>query len=523
MKNKNKKYSSRELAFGKESLSTIGETLRELNPNMAMRFNALQGVESPVERVMEVIFDLFPYAWRDTEFLGEAILHIFACEFKEAAEALKGALKMNPDAYPAYHLLGHVYGCMKSYKEEIECYRKALKLRDDYPHLHYSLGVSYWLTGREKKARASFHTAIPMAPEFSVPEFWLTFTFERLKRYPSENNGTGDKSTLEKIRVLSQAFYMIGLELIEHGYNSEARHAFKRAIQLRPDFSEAYYQLGTVHIKKLRNSKRSGKYLETAEHLFQQQNELQRAMLIHQLCHPINDVVDKNKAAEDWLKEGLRLQHSGLNQGAVDAYKVAIAFKRDFLDAYYNMGIAYGSLKDSGVNVLDHALGAFKQSVRLSPDFVHGYVALGAVYIKKGEYAEAIDTLNRAQLIDSKESNVYYYVGLACRAMRDFENAAASLQQAVSLKPNSVQMQFSFGLALMDCGKYRGACDAFLEAVRAKPDFAEGHYMLGYIYLEKLSETEKAINHLNKAEKLYIKLEDFGRLARVREILSKER
>jgi len=490
---------------------------------MAMRFKALQGVESPVERVMEVIFDLFPYAWRDTEFLGEAILHIFACEFEEAAEALKGTLQMNPDAYPAYHLLGHVYGCMKDYKEEIECYRKALKLRNDYPHLHYSLGVSYWLAGREKKAMTAFYTAIPMAPEFSVPEFWLTFTFERLNRYPAKNNGTGDKNTIEKARVLSQAFYMIGLELIEYGHNSEARHAFKRAVQLRPDFAEAFYQLGVVHIKKLRNSKRSGKYLETAEHLFQQQNELQRAMLIHQLCHPINDVVDKNKAAEDWLKEGLRLQHSGLNQGAVDAYKVAIAFKRDFLDAYYNMGIAYGSLKDSGVNVLDHALGAFKQSVRLSPDFVHGYVALGAVYIKKGEYAEAIDTLNRAQLIDSKESNVYYYVGLACRAMRDFENAAASLQQAVSLKPNSVQMQFSFGLALMDCGKYRGACDAFLEAVRAKPDFAEGHYMLGYIYLEKLSETEKAINHLNKAEKLYIKLEDFGRLARVREILSKER
>ena len=137
-KNKGKKYFSNEETYGEESLSTIGEALRELNPDMAMRLKAFQCVESPVERVMEVIFDLFPYAWRDTEFLGEAILHIFACEFEAAAEALKGALQVNPDAYPAYHLLGHVYGCMKNYKEEIECYRKALKLRKDYPHLHYS-------------------------------------------------------------------------------------------------------------------------------------------------------------------------------------------------------------------------------------------------------------------------------------------------------------------------------------------------------------------------------------------------
>ena len=87
-----------------EGLSTIGDALRELSPDMAIRFKALQGVESPAEWVMEVSFDLFPYAWNDTELLGEAIISIFACEFDEAVESLKGAIEMSPDAYPAYHL-----------------------------------------------------------------------------------------------------------------------------------------------------------------------------------------------------------------------------------------------------------------------------------------------------------------------------------------------------------------------------------------------------------------------------------
>ncbi|HIA31686.1 MAG TPA: hypothetical protein EYN83_00160, partial [Nitrospinaceae bacterium] len=77
--------------------------------------------------------------------------------------------------------------------------------------------MSYWLAGRDKKAMAAFHTAIPMIPEFAVPEFWFTFTFEKLKRYPAGNNGTGDKNTIEKNRVLSHMFHMIGLELIEYG------------------------------------------------------------------------------------------------------------------------------------------------------------------------------------------------------------------------------------------------------------------------------------------------------------------
>ena len=62
-KNKNKKKSTGEKPFLEEGLSTIGEALRELAPDMAIRFKALQGVESPAEWVMEVIFDLFPYAW----------------------------------------------------------------------------------------------------------------------------------------------------------------------------------------------------------------------------------------------------------------------------------------------------------------------------------------------------------------------------------------------------------------------------------------------------------------------------
>ena len=519
MNKKYKKYSSNKNKIVDEGLSTIGDTLRELNPDMAFRLKTLQGIESPVEWVMDVIFDLFPYAWKDTELLGEAIINIFTCEFDEAIEALNGTLKMCPDAYPAYHLLGHIYGCLGNYKEEIECYRKILKQKNSYPYLQYSLGMSYYLVGREKKAMAAFHNAVPMAPEFEIPEFWFTFTSEKLNRYPAQNDGTGDKNTIKKNSVLSQVFYMIGLEFIEYGHNSEARQAFKKCIQLRPEFAEAHYQLGVVHLKKLRNPKRAGKYLETAEHLFREQKEFQQANLIHQINNSTEVIVDKNNSADNWLKEGLRLQQLGLYQAAVDAYKVAISFKRDFLDAYYNMGVAYGSLEESGVKTRDLAIGSLKQAVRLNEKFIHGYIALGAAYIRSGEYETALEVLNCAVLIDLKEADAHYYIGIACLAMKEFNNAEKSLQYAISLKPDSLQIQYSLGLVLIKCGKNESACASFHETVRIKPDFAEGHYMLGQIYLETFFEVKKGVNHLSKAEKLFTKLEDFDRLARVRALL----
>ena len=107
----------------------------------------------------------------------------------------------------------------------------------------------------------------------------------------------------------------------------------------------------------------------------------------------------------------------------------------------------------------------------------------------------------------------------ACLAMKEFNNAEKSLQYAISLKPDSLQIQYSLGLVLIKCGKNESACASFHETVRIKPDFAEGHYMLGQIYLETFFEVKKGVNHLSKAEKLFTKLEDFDRLARVRALL----
>ena len=75
------------------------------------------------------------------------------------------------------------------------------------------------------------------------------------------------------------------------------------------------------------------------------------------------------------------------------------------------------------------------------------------------------------------------------------------MRQAVAFKPDSVQVQFYFGLSLMDLKMFEEACTAFREVVRIKPDFADGHLMLGKLYREKLSDPDKSLPYLKKAEK----------------------
>jgi tetratricopeptide (TPR) repeat protein len=501
-----------------ESLSTLGETLKTSNPKLVERFEAIQGVELTVPRLVQVIEDLLPYPWDDIELFEEAVKLTAEGFYWEAVGVCHDVLHLSPNAYPVYHLLGHVYGAMGNAKEEIENYRKAVRLKPNYPQIYFDLGTAYWVSGKEKKALVALKKTIPMAPDFAVADYWLTFIFDRLGRNRDRYQDS-EMDTVAVTQTFARICGLLGNAFMEFGYHTSARQALKRAVRVWPEFAEGHYLLGTLHIKKLRNPKRSVKHLETAEQLYIRQNDFPRAALAHQLYRSKDEVHDKKKAADEWLKEGLRLQGLGWYQGAVEAYRMAQGFKPDFLDAFYNMGVAYGCMEENDIDALHKAVWVFKKSIDISPDFIHSYTALGASYIKQGELELAMETLNRAIHVDPKDSNVYYYLGIACRMSSQFSQAVDYMRQAVALKPDSVPVQFYFGLSLIDLEIFEEACAAFREVVRVKPDFADGHFMLGKLYREQLSDPVKALPHLKKAEKLFMKQEDYQRVGQIRQLL----
>jgi len=497
------------------ALSTLGDELRKKNPELMKRFDAIRESGPVFSRQTEVIHDLLPFTWENLEFFDEGINHLLAGKYDDARTVFEALIKTAPLAYPAHHLLGHVHGCQGNFKEEAEQYRRAIKIKPDYPQVHINLGEAYWLLGKEKKALNAFMRAVPMAPDFSIPDYWLTFTHERLGfgRAP-EGDGHGALS-------LAHAYSLMGYAYLEHGQAAPARQAFKKAVRQKPDFAEAVFELGAMHIKKLRNPRRAEKYLLEAEEIYIRHNELQQASLAHQLARPWEEIQDKAAAAETWLKEGLRRQGQGRCQGAVDAYKVAVALDPEYIDAFYNMGIAYGSLSDAGVPVTHKAIGALKKALTLKPDFMHAYVALGASFIRQGEIENAVEWLTRGVEAHPGEANILYYFGVALKMAGRLDEAIEALRRAARLKPDSVQVQFYLGLTLMDSGKSEEAGEVMMDVVRIKPDFADGHHVLGCLYLDRLAEPEKAALHLKKAEKLYLKMADHRRSEQVRQLLAR--
>jgi tetratricopeptide (TPR) repeat protein len=504
---------------GDEALSTLGEEIRQKYPEMMEKFARLQTSDPVVRRLVDTVRDLMPYDWQDDDRFYEGATFCVRGHYLGALGVFSEILEAEPEAYPVYHLLGYVCGSMGKYKMEVDYYRKAIKIKPDYPQVYYDLALAYWMLGKESKAYAAMKQGVAINQDFAVADHWLTFASDNLGRY-QDPDGLGEKEEGEKVRCLSQAYYLLGMAYLDFEWNANARSAFKNAVRLDENFSDAYYQLGALHLKKLRNPKRALKYLETAESLYTQTDELERAVLAHQLYTPVEEIDDKEQAAENWLKEGLRLQQLGLYQSAVDAYKKSLAFHPNYVDAYYNIGIAYGSLEDMGQPRIDSAIGALKHAVRLKPDFVHAHIALGASYIRRGDFQEAVDLLEDSAHLAPNDYNIFYYLGTAMRMMGKVQESLSILEKAVSLAPDSVHARFSLGLAYYDSKRLELARDEFQETVRIRPDFADAHFLLGSLYHSELEDSERSMLHLRKAEKLYAKLKDYQKVSRVRELMA---
>ena len=133
-----------------KGLSTLGEKLKSSNPDLVERFEAIQGIELTVPRLVQVMEDLLPYPWDDIELFEEAIKLTAQGFYGEAVAVCGDVLRLSPNAYPAYHLLGHIFGAMGNHREEIEHYRKAVRFKPNYPQIYFDMATAYWVSGKEK-------------------------------------------------------------------------------------------------------------------------------------------------------------------------------------------------------------------------------------------------------------------------------------------------------------------------------------------------------------------------------------
>lgn len=233
---------------------------------------------------------------------------------------------------------------------------------------------------------------------------------------------------------------ILGLVLHRQRDYINSQRTFKKALQLKPDYTEAYYNLGNTYLD--------------------QRNFTDAVSCYKKALKFEPDYLDA------YLNLALCLQSGGDVEGAVKAYRKALEINPNNAETHNNIGTlleAKGQLQD--------AKAAFTAAVNLKPDYALALKNLGTTLSALEQYENALQVLGSAIELDPTWAQPRYAIGQVYKILGDFEKARDALQKVIAISPNFAEGHRSLGSVLRNLGDIAGAEECFKRALEIQPRF----------------------------------------------------
>ena len=178
----------------------------------------------------------------------------------------------------------------------------------------------------------------------------------------------------------AEAYYKQGKSHSEAGRYKEAIIAYKKAIDLRPDYAEASYFIGEAYdrLRQYKAALAAYKKYDTFEPTGEMADKARKA---------ISDIKD----AEPHFRQGVRHYLKGRRMLANIAFSKAIAIKPDHASAYSFLGDTC-----LGAGDFQHARYNYEQCIAINPYDNGAYLQIGKAYAALHQYPKAIAAFQKA-------------------------------------------------------------------------------------------------------------------------------
>ena len=216
--------------------------------------------------------------------------------------------------------------------------------------------------------------------------------------------------------------------------------AFKKAINIKPDYAEPYKIIGVI---------------------LREQGKLEEAVEAYRKAIDI-----KPDYVEVFFNMGNALREQGKLDEAIEACNKALAIRPDYAEAYCNIG---NTLRVQGK--LDEAIKAYIQSVSIKPDCVEAYHNMGVVLKDQGKLDEAIKACKKALLLKPDYAEAYSNLGIALADQGKLEEATKAYKKSLAIKPDYAEAYNNMAIALKDQGKLEEAIEAYDKALEIEPNY----------------------------------------------------
>ena len=258
--------------------------------------------------------------------------------------------------------------------------------------------------------------------------------------------------------------------------------AYDRAISLKPDFANAYYNRGVVKGELGQRDEAIADYDEAIglkpDFVEAYNNRGNAKVALGQHDEAIADYDEairlKPDYADAYNNRGVVKGKLGQSEDAIADYNEAIRLKPDFADAYYNRGDARSALGQRAEAIAD-----YDEAIRLKPDFIETYNNRGIEKVELGQIADAIADYDEAIRLKPDFAESYNNRGTAKGKLGQGEDAIADYNEAIRLKPDYAEAYNNRGKVKGALGKYADAIADFDEGICLQPDDATAYYSRG--------------------------------------------
>ena len=184
---------------------------------------------------------------------------------------------------------------------------------------------------------------------------------------------------------------------------------YKKAITLKPDYAEAYYNLG-VTLREL------GQIDDALK-------SYKKALAIkHEYPGAHNNL-------------GSILLDLGSLDSAADHFEWAVAFKPDYPEAHNNLGVV-----ERQQEKYNQAIKSFEKAIDINPNYVQAHSNLGNCLQDIGQLDAAMTCYENALIINPNYAPSYLDIGFVHREKGQIDNAIKFFEKALAINPNYAQV-----------------------------------------------------------------------------------
>jgi tetratricopeptide (TPR) repeat protein len=456
-------------------------------------------------------------AWRD---LGLTCLELG--KLADAEESLRQATRLAPLNAATHSDLGCALAQQNKLDLAEQSFREALRLEPDMPAGHNNLGLLLIWQGRLDESVIALRRAIELSPAFADAHNNLGLALaargqvldgvdcyrEALRINPQHadaqtnlNRALGQPVRLSPVPLLSPAppspapssadrqaaaYNEQGIQCFLKGRLEEAVAAFRQALRVQPNNTDAHTFMGNIFYYQGRHNEAIASYRRALE------LEPTRG-IFHSNVGNVLVSQGRFREAEALCREAVRLQpaesvpHNVLGNAlrgmgkldeAADSYREALRIE-PLPVAHYNLGVVMADQ-----NRYTEAIESYREAIRLKPDYADAMAAHADALLELQRIDEGIAAAQQAIRLQPNYPMAVWLLGKGHLAKEEIREALSCFEEAARLEPKYVaDVRWAQGTALLTENRASEAVTAFDAALRLNPNHLTSRFGRAIAYL----------------------------------------